>query len=253
VELPVVCPLTGNDGQTLQTLQDTVGQDFYYSLYPRKSGRQFDAERPQDWLRLGNLVGRLHLVGKSRKAPQRLQCHPLVSGSQNLQELYDSQIIHPEVEAAFIDLCEELLVTLEPGFNAAHLQRIHGDCHRGNIFDRPGEGLLLLDFDDMMQGPAVQDLWLLLPDRMDCCRAEYGLVLEGYREFLPFNPEESKLVEGLRFMRMLHYLAWCARQRYDRGFLDTFPDWGSRSFWIKELEDFRLQAHYVQTGLVDDY
>ena len=47
-------------------------------------------------------------------------------------------------------------------------------------------------------------------------------------------------------MRMIHFVAWAARQREDRDFRRHFPDWGTRSWWIKELEDIRMQAAVIQ-------
>ena len=140
---------------------------------------------------------------------------------------------------------------LQPRFEGLSFRSIHGDCHRGNILDRlgssskPGDGLLIIDFDDMMMGPAVQDLWLLLPDHAEQCRKELGLLVEGYEAFLSFDRRELELVEGLRFMRMVYFLAWRSKQRNDKWFKESFPDWGSKAFWTAELEDLRDQAELV--------
>ncbi|MCX2959837.1 MAG: phosphotransferase, partial [Serratia symbiotica] len=39
-------------------------------------------------------------------------------------------------------------------------RRLHGDCHPGNILWR--DGPLFVDLDDARNGPAIQDLWMLL-------------------------------------------------------------------------------------------
>ena len=75
----------------------------------------------------------------------------------------------------------------------------------------------------MMIGPAVQDLWLLLPDHAAQCRGSSALLVEGYEAFLPFDRRELELVEGLRFMRMVYFLAWRSKQREDRWFRESFP------------------------------
>ena len=62
------------------------------------------------------------------------------------------------------EVVDRIIEIALPLFDEVHLHRIHGDCHRANILERPGEGLMMIDFDDMVMGPAVQDLWLLLPD-----------------------------------------------------------------------------------------
>ena len=124
-------------------------------------------------------------------------------------------------------------------------QRIHGDFHRGNLLERPREGLMVIDFDDMMIGPPVQDLWLMLPGRKDESRRELQLLLEGYEDFGPFDYTSLKLLEPLRLMRMVYYLAWQNRQRTDRSFKRDFPGWGTQAFWIKEIEDLRTQLQVI--------
>jgi Ser/Thr protein kinase RdoA (MazF antagonist) len=104
---------------------------------------------------------------------------------------------------------------------------------------------MLIDFDDMVMGPPVQDIWLLLPDYAESSRKELELILEGYEAFGEFDRNSFALIEPLRFMRMIHFLAWSAKQRNDLRFQNTFPDWGGKSFWIKEVEDLRLQARVI--------
>ena len=57
------------------------------------------------------------------------------------------------------------------------------------------------------------------------------------------------LIEPLRVMRMIYYLAWCARQSHDAAFLQNHPDWGSRTFWSKELNDLDVQFEEIRGGL----
>ena len=97
----------------------------------------------------------------------------------------------------------------------------------------------------MMTGPAVQDPWLLLPDRADNCRRELTMLLDGYEEFLEFDRHELALIEPLRLMRMIHFLAWRAEQRHDHWFRRQEPEWGNRAFWVRELEDMRDQIRAI--------
>ncbi|MDD3820307.1 MAG: hypothetical protein PHT01_03050 [Spirochaetales bacterium] len=69
--------------------------------------------------------------------------------------------------------------------------------------------------------------------------------MEGYAEFGELPAGSTSLIESLRLYRMLHFLAWIALQRQDLWFKKEFPDWGSRAFWIQELEDFREQAKVI--------
>jgi Ser/Thr protein kinase RdoA (MazF antagonist) len=247
-ELPVALPLDLEGGDTLGELilEDDSGESaFFFAIYPKMGGRNFDAEADADWLRLGAVLGRLHAVGGERSAPHRLVCGPRSLTEPMLRELIDQGLVHPELKREFEELCERVIGFLAPRFEGLALRRIHGDCHRGNILDRSAEGLYIIDFDDMMTGPAVQDLWLLLPDHADKCRHELALLVEGYETFLPFDRRELQLIEGLRFMRMVYFLAWRARQRNDKWFKESFPDWGDKAFWTAELEDLRDQAELV--------
>ncbi|MGA2544956.1 MAG: serine/threonine protein kinase [Rectinemataceae bacterium] len=247
-ELPVAVPqaLAGGESLGELVLEDESGESlFFFALFPKMGGRNFDAEADEDWLRLGAVLGRLHAVGGIRDAPSRLRCDPVGLTRPLLQGLLDEDLVHPELAAEFERLCTDVIDMLAPRFEGLTFRRIHGDCHRGNILDRPGSGLLIIDFDDMMTGPAVQDLWLLLPDHAAECRRELGLLVEGYEAFLPIDRRELELIEGLRFMRMVYFLAWRSRQRNDRWFRESFPDWGNKAFWTTELEDLRDQAELV--------
>lgn len=250
-EIPVAAPLPDSEGDTLPSLAlegaEGVEISYPFALFPKRGGRSFDAESDDDWLRLGRLAGRVHVVGAARPAEHRIAFRPGLL-SAYADELAKEAPPHPECRAEFGEAVAQAREILDPLLAKARIQRIHGDFHRGNVLDRPGEGLLLMDFDDMAMGPAVQDLWLLLPGPSDECRRELGLVLEGYGEFRPFDPAEGALIEPLRFLRMIHFLAWQARQRMDSGFLRHFPDWGSRAFWIKETEDLRDQVRRMNGG-----
>lgn len=244
-ELTVALPFPDPDGETLGEVEIAGPQGsttFFFALFEKKAGRNFDAESEDDWLRLGRLIGRLHDVGRKRQAWHRPFCSPETTTAHQVRELLEAKLVHPDLQAEFSAICGHALKALSGRFGTVPIQRIHGDCHRGNILDRGPEGLLLMDFDDMMSGPAVQDLWLLLPGYREDCGRELALLSEGYEEFSDFDPRWWDLVEPLRFMRMVHFLAWTARQRHDPGFARTFPDWGSRAFWTKEIEDLRTQA-----------
>lgn len=256
-ELPVVAPIADAEGDTLHEIEFAAGDDagtevdpaatrFAFALYPKRGGRGFDAEGDAEWYRLGSLIGRVHAVGRRDDAWERLTCTPAGSTRGFVAELRESGIVHPDLREEFFALAEEGLTTIEPLFADVPLQRIHGDFHRGNILERGDEGLLVIDFDDMLMGPAVQDLWLLLPDRIGAVRRELINLLEGYREFTPFEGRHLALVEPLRFMRILYYLAWNARQRNDYSFAQEHPEWGSKGFWIKEIEDLRTQLEYIR-------
>ena len=106
---------------------------------------------------------------------------------------------------------------------------------------------MLIDFDDMATGPVVQDLWMLLPDHLEGSRREIGLILDGYEAFREFDDRELRLVEPLRAMRMLYFLAWCSRQTQDPNFAAKFPDWTSDSYWRQQTSDLERQLEWLQS------
>lgn len=252
LDLPVVAPIADDDGDRLH-LVGAAGpdreQEFPFSVYPKRNGRTFDADRDEDWLRIGSLVGRLHVAAAHGGAEHRITCTPRSSTSRFLDELDEAELVPPDLDAEFYDLADAAVERIAPLFDGVALQRLHGDCHRGNILDRAEEGLLIIDFDDMMVGPAVQDLWLLLPGRVADSRRELGLLLEGYEEFQPFDRATVALIEPLRLMRMVYYLAWQALQRHDLRFRESFPQWGGRAFWEQEIEDLRTQLGVISDQL----
>jgi len=258
-EIPVIAPVPGRDGQTLHAVTARAeegteeggesSQTFLFALFPRTGGRDFDPETGEDLERLGALLGRCHAVSARREAPYRAVCAPAPLTASFVEELLADGLVHPDSRDEFRGVCADTLARISPLFAAAPRVRLHGDCHRGNIIDRPGAGLVLIDFDDMMSGPPVQDLWLVLPGYAADSRRELESLLEGYERFTSFDRQTLRLIEPLRFMRMIYFLAWRARQRGDYWFRASFPEWGTEAFWIKELEDLRQQAMVVHRAL----
>jgi Ser/Thr protein kinase RdoA (MazF antagonist) len=249
-EIPVIAPLRGVDGETLHQAPAVDEEPPYlFALFPRVGGRTFEPESDDDLLRLGSLLGRCQAAAAKRDAPHRALCTPGALTASFVGELLAEGLVHRDCAADFQAVCRETLDVIAPLFDGLEPRRIHGDCHRGNIIDRPDQGLALIDFDDMMRGPPVQDLWLVLPGSAEESRREIGLLLEGYTRFAPFDRATLRLIEPLRFMRMIYFLAWRARQRNDYWFRASFPEWGSEAFWIKETEDLRTQAGIISGAL----
>ena len=239
VEIPVVLPI------------GTIGEagGFYLAVFPRIRARTFDIITDEDWIRVGSLVGRIHGIAGKNAAPHRLRCNPEETTSRYIANLIDNRLVHPDCLEDFSRICAEALSIVNPLFEslpAKALHRIHGDCHRGNILTGRDNALTIIDFDDMMTGPAIQDLWLLLPGHIGDSMREMNLILEGYGEFSEFDRRTVALVEPLRFMRNIYFLNWCAIQKDDTGFASRFPDWGNRAFWITETEDLSSQLDYLR-------
>jgi Ser/Thr protein kinase RdoA (MazF antagonist) len=124
---------------------------------------------------------------------------------------------------------------------------IHGDCHVGNLL-RGDEGWFFLDFDDMVHGPAVQDVWMLLPGRDAQAERQREQLVEAYREFRPFDPRWLDLIEPLRAFRFIFYAGWIARRWGDPSFPDAFPHFGTDAYWEDETRDLEEQLGRIRSG-----
>lgn len=241
-EIPVVAPIKLSNGSTLGNIDDII-----FTVFPRKAGRQFDIEDEESWTRVGSLLGRIHNVGAQRKASHRLNLTPAETTNKYVEELGD--IATDKWQQPYSDICKRIVETVNPYFEGLESIRIHGDFHVGNILHRMEQGLMIIDFDDMMNGPAVQDFWLLLPDHYPASKKYLDLMLSGYSQFRDVNPRSPLLIEGLRAMRMIYFTAWSAMQREDFQFKNKFPDWGSETFWSREVSDLRTQYANIMDSL----
>ena len=239
-EIPVIAPMVLPNGRTLQE-----ADGIHFAIFPKRYGRQLEMNGPREWLRVGRLLGRVHIAGSRREAVARTNIHPETSTAEHLQHLVENDFITPQRRSEFEDITAEILEIITPLFEDAEFIRIHGDCHCGNLLNRPGEGIMIIDFDDMMIGPPIQDLWLLLPGRADECRRELDLLVRGYEMFREFDDHALRLVEPLRAMRIIYFLAWCSRQVDDYKFQTNHPEWGSDAFWQREISDLSHQLQVI--------
>lgn len=241
-EIPVIAPLPFADGSTLRQLPDS---GIYYALFPKVGGRAPDELEPPTLRQIGRLIARIHTVGARKPANHRLALTPDTYGRQNLQYLVEKRWLPPEFERRYQETVEKICGILDPWFAQAKVLRIHGDCHLGNLLQGT-EGMFFLDFDDLVRGPAVQDLWLLLPSRGAGNRADLENLLEGYEEMRAFDRGELKLIEGLRALRFVHYSAWLARRWDDPAFPAAFPQFNSHRYWADETSDMERQLTVLQ-------
>lgn len=243
-EIPVIAPLILPNGGTIHE-----SDGIYFTLFPKRFGRQLEINTDEDWLRVGRLLGRVHMAGSKRQAKARTDLHPRKTIAEHVQHLLDGGFISTNRVKEFKDVTSRILDLISDLFEDVEFIRIHGDCHCGNLLDRPGEGIMVIDFDDMMIGPAIQDLWLLLPGHADKCRREFNLLLRGYEQFRDFDDHTFRLIEPLRAMRIIYFLAWCSRQINDYKFRTMYPEWGCDAFWQREITDLSHQLLTIEEHL----
>lgn len=246
LDIPVVPPIVFDDGETLRRMPDV---DIWYALFPKVGGRSPFADELTDeqLLRVGRLLGRMHNVGAVRAAPARVKLSPESYGIENLRYLIDSKTLPDEIEAAYKSIVEQICALCAPLFSRVPHHRIHGDAHLGNLL-WGDDGPFWVDFDDMVTGPAVQDLWLISAGRDAPAKRQLELVVSGYEQMRSFDRSALALIEPLRALRFIHFSAWIARRWTDPAFPRTFPNFGTPRYWQEQLVDLREQLALIQEG-----
>lgn len=248
-EVPVIAPLEF-DGKTLFTLPEP---ELFYTVFLKQGGRAPDEFSDEEIEQVGRLLARLHNVGSMKKAHHRLHLTPDVYLKSNLDFLVGQKIVPSHLEQSYKTVLETIYNLTKDSFKNITTQRIHGDCHLGNILKR-GDVFHLIDFDDMVVGPAVQDMWLLLPGRDEYAENLRSKLLEAYTSMRDFNYEELRLTEVLRTLRMINYSAWIAKRFDDPAFKNAFPFFESPSYWEGQINDLREQIYHLENlSRVQDY
>ena len=244
-ELPVVVPLADAGGRTLY-----LHAGWRFALFARRGGRLVDLDDPERRRLLGRLLGRLHACGATRRFAARPTLTVARFGHDALATLVDGGFLPDDLLAAFRSVASDLLVRVEAAFARAgdvRLLRIHGDCHAGNLLWTDA-GVHLVDLDDCLTGPAIQDLWMLLSGSREAMGAQLAELLEGYRRFHDLDLRELHLVEALRGLRLLHHAAWIARRWNDPAFPLAFPWFGSQHYWQEQVLALREQVAALDEG-----
>ena len=237
-EVPIVSPLQNQDGQTLYEYQD-----FLFCLYPRFGGHAPELDNDDTLYTLGTEIGRLHALGKT----SRFQYRPSINISSfaiaSRDFLLQQNRIPSNLEPAYAAISEQLITQLQESWQRIDFAsiRLHGDCHPGNILSRP-DSLWLVDLDDARNGPAVQDLWMLISGEPHEQARQMETIVEGYETFCEFDRKELALIEPLRTLRLMHYAAWLAARWDDPAFPQAFPWFNTERYWAAHILELKEQS-----------
>jgi len=247
-ELPVVAPHRLENGRTLL---HHAGHRL--ALFPSIGGRPPALDQPEDLRQMGRLLARMHNIGAQKPFAHRLTLHPGTLAESAIEAVNRRGLVPDSLEEGWQNLSLVVAQRIHQRLNEAgnyRTLRIHGDSHPGNILWRE-DGPWVLDLDDSVNGPAIQDLWMYLSGDRAYQSARLNELLEGYSAFRAFDPRELYLVEALRAMRMLYFLGWIAGRWDDPAFPRAFPDFAEARFWERQILGLKEQLSTLDEPPLD--
>ena len=240
-ELPVAAPVR-LDGQTLFRYQD-----FRFAAFPWMAGRAPELDAPEARQIFGRTLGRIHQIGALRPFQARPRVGIQRLGWEARTQVLAGGLLPEYLHERYESVSATLLERVEMAFDEAGAVReihIHGDCHMGNLLWNE-RGPVLVDLDDCAMGPRVQDLWMMLSGSGSEQQKQWSELLEGYQQFTDFDFRETRLIEPLRALRMIHHAAWVSHRWLDPAFPRAFPWLGEARYWEGYLRDLQEQIESV--------
>ncbi|KPZ51933.1 serine/threonine protein kinase [Pseudoalteromonas sp. P1-25] len=238
-EVPVVAPIKHN-GQSL-----FEHQGYVFVLFPSVGGRQFEVDNLDQLDVMGRLIGRMHQVAKSKAFKHR----PTFSCEEYLHtakvHLQKSNLVPMGISTAFYTILDLVIEQAQAQYKNVQTIRLHGDCHAGNIL-WAGEALMFVDLDDARQGPAIQDLWMMLSGDRQTQLLQLDTLVNAYEEFCDFDHAQLKLIEPLRAMRIIHYMGWVAKRWSDPAFVRNFSWFAEDKYWEQQILALKEQLAALQ-------
>ncbi|KVX01329.1 MULTISPECIES: serine/threonine protein kinase [Shewanella] len=235
-DIPIAVPVV-IEGKTLFEYQG-----YRFGLFPSIGGRAFEVDNLEQLESVGRFIGRIHQYGAMQPFKYRESLTPAILGDESYRYLRESGIVASSMQTAFFTVVEQVLEKAKQIWQQHNFTsiRLHGDLHPSNILWTP-DGPGFVDLDDARQGPAVQDLWMMLTGDRQQQLLQIDILLEGYQEFCDFDAKQLALIEPLRAFRMVHYNAWLAKRWDDPAFPMNFPWFGDIKYWEQQTLAFKEQ------------
>ncbi|WP_043532320.1 serine/threonine protein kinase [Litchfieldella xinjiangensis] len=231
--------------ETGDSLHHTEG--FRFALFAQVVGQAPELEKPADLFALGEVLGQVHAVGKQRDFRYRRTLDPDAMVQESRTQVLGSRWMNARQRRAYERISQELHEALrQRGWPQSWNLRVHGDCHIGNILGRD-ERFSLVDFDDSVMAPAVQDLWMLLTAQSDPeAHMQLAEIIEGYEQHLDFDRRQLEWVEPLRSLRLVRHSAWLAARWDDPAFPRAFPWVAEEGYWDDHIRTLEQQRHALE-------
>ena len=235
-DLPVVAPLEVR-GHTLHHYEG-----YRFTAYPRRGGHPIAVDDMDVLYRMGQYLGRIHAIGAVTPFTHR----PTLAIAEGLAadlEFLQQNFIPEALLEAHTSLAADLLALVVQRLSelpTTSFIRLHGDCHPGNILWRDDKPWFV-DFDDCINGPAIQDIWMLLWGSRSEQERQVKEISEGYNEFNDFKANELGWLEILRTRRIVHQAAWIGRRWSDPAFPLAFTWFNGPRYWPDHILQLREQ------------
>jgi Ser/Thr protein kinase RdoA (MazF antagonist) len=241
-ELPIVAPLKV-DGQSLFEYQG-----YHFAVFPCRGGRIFEVDNLDQLEWMGRFIARIHAVSSQHD----FKCRPSFNSNEMLlqarETILSSNYVSKSLLTPFVTILDQVIaIATEQYLPVKQMReiRLHGDCHAGNILWRD-EGPHFVDLDDCRSGPAIQDLWMMLSGDRQQQLLQLDTLLMGYEEFNTFENEQLILVESLRTMRVVNYMAWLCKRWQDPAFPQNFPWFNTEKYWEQQILMLKEQMSALQ-------
>lgn len=221
---------------------------FRYAVFPVQAGRAPEPGERASLEQLGRTLARLHNVGATGRFEHRPTLDIERYGREPVRYLLGEGWLPPHLIEAFDSLCGHVFAVLDARWQTGDSLprlRVHGDCHLGNLLEHEGR-TVLVDLDDAVSAPAIQDLWMLASGSDEERRSQFGWLLDGYSVFRDFDSRELGLIEALRTLRLLHYHGWIARRWHDPAFPAAFPWFAEDRHWENLITQLHEQLAALQ-------
>lgn len=229
--IEVASALKLKNNSTLDTIDE-----IHYAFFDKVRGRMVQELTVPHFKKLGRWLARLHNVGSLRQAEHRANIGPTNDNKWlHLERMLS--LVAPEVINRYENASVEIFERLDEALESFDFIRLHGDLHRGNILEDSIGEFVMVDFDDMINGPEVQDFWMLMPSSEIKDSPEFNTLIECYSELREFPYEQLELIPLLRGYRIITYAMWIMNRWQDPSFPRLFPDFGSYSYWAEETEN----------------
>ncbi len=245
LEIPVVAPyFLDRSISQCESLGEMEG--FYFAIYPKFRGRENPDLSSQNREWLGRNLARLHNVGENFQAPHRISLTPKTYGYNSLEFILSQDFLPSDLKQALENTLLQAIQFTEVFFRREFKSiLLHGDCHLGNVLWNQ-DGPFLLDFDDLVHAPAVQDVWMLFHGSKEEKYLQKEAFFKGYESFRKFDFSELQMSEALRTLRMIRYAAWVGERYQEEIFIRAFPYYRERKYWEDFLLNMKEQISAMQ-------